>query len=390
MAEEFALSSLVIPGTYIRVRAEGLISVGGISTGNIGIVGTVDPPKREPVAEETEEEAEEAAEKAAAALFEPTHSFSDYRTAIDTLGRYDAYTDGAGVSNLPRCLELLFAAGARTVYARAVPAGTGDFSEAFAELFKEDINIIVAPELETSTAVTLLAGLAEAHESTGKEVIAVVGSDGDSVSAIEGHVAANKRLILAAPGIRAQETILGADGHATSSEVTLAGRYTAAVVAGKLSTLTPQTSPTNKTIASVGKLARRFSYSDTKDLITGGVLVLEERLGVRVVRGITTEMASNGPFQQITTRRIVDFAKAGIRKASDPFIGRLNNQRVRKALHGAIDGFLTTMVQDEALTTYQLEVTASRADEIAGRAMVSAMLQPTFSIDFIAVTLMLE
>ena len=40
MAENFSLSELVIPGTYVRVRAEGLISVGGISTGNIGIVGT--------------------------------------------------------------------------------------------------------------------------------------------------------------------------------------------------------------------------------------------------------------------------------------------------------------------------------------------------------------
>ena len=31
---------MVVPGTYIEVRAEGLIGVGGIVTGNIGIVGT--------------------------------------------------------------------------------------------------------------------------------------------------------------------------------------------------------------------------------------------------------------------------------------------------------------------------------------------------------------
>ena len=46
---------------------------------------------------------------------------------------------------------------------------------------------------------------------------------------------------------------------------------------------------------------------------------------------------------------------------SGAFIGRLNNDRVRKALRGAIDSFLTTMVIDEALTGYQLEVTATRA-----------------------------
>jgi hypothetical protein len=34
------ITEMILPGTYIEVRAEGLISVGGISTGNIGVVGT--------------------------------------------------------------------------------------------------------------------------------------------------------------------------------------------------------------------------------------------------------------------------------------------------------------------------------------------------------------
>ncbi|MCP4657769.1 MAG: phage tail sheath protein, partial [bacterium] len=184
---------------------------------------------------------------------------------------------------------------------------------------KEDVNILVAPEMATDDAVTLLNSLAESQENDGKDVIAVVGSDGASVEDITGDVTANKRLILAAPGIQTKETLIGADGRVSSSDVTLAGRYTAAPVAGLLSTLMPQSSPTNKVVLGVGKLARRFSYGQTKDLINGGVLVLEERLGVRVVRGISTEMASNGPFKQITTRRIVDFAKAGIRRVSNPF-----------------------------------------------------------------------
>ena len=108
---------------------------------------------------------------------------------------------------------------------------------------------------------------------------------------------------------------------------------------------------------------------------------------MRVVRGLTTDP---GPFRQITTRRITDFAKAGIRSVSNQFVGRLNNQRVRGALQGALDGFLTTMVQDEQLVTYTVSVTATRQDEIAGRAIVNAVLQPTFSIDFVAVTLVLE
>ncbi len=117
------------------------------------------------------------------------------------------------------------------------------------------------------------------------------------------------------------------------------------------------------------------------------MLVLEDRQGIRVVRGVTTD---DGAFKQITTRRITDFAKRGIRSAADPFIGRLNNERVRKALRGAIDGFLTTMIVDEQLISYTLDVTATRQDEIAGRAMVNVVLQPTFSIDYVMVTLVLE
>ena len=35
-----AIAEMVLPGTYIEVRSEGLIAVGSIATGNIGIVGT--------------------------------------------------------------------------------------------------------------------------------------------------------------------------------------------------------------------------------------------------------------------------------------------------------------------------------------------------------------
>jgi hypothetical protein len=194
----------------------------------------------------------------------------------------------------------------------------------------------------------------------------------------------NGRLILTTPGIRAFDA---AANNGRGADVDLSGTYAAAAVAGLLSTLAPQSSPTNKVLPGVVRLSHRFPYGEIKRLVSERVLVLEQRQGVRVVRGLTTE---DGAFKQITTRRTTDAAKAGIRQASAPFIGRLNNQRVRAALYGAIDGFLTTMVVDEALIGYTLQVTATRADEIAGRAIVNAVIQPTFSIDFVAVTLVLQ
>jgi hypothetical protein len=384
MAETFALSELVIPGTYIRVRAEALISAGGISTGNIGIVGTA---RR--LRPQVDANGNPVLDANGNPVLEPdptiygvTHVLSDYESAKAAVGEYDAFTTQA--LNLTRGLELLYRNGARTVFARALnPSnnpGVNDYTAAFNELVKDDVNILVAPELSTANALTVLGPIVNTAETQGKDLLAVVGSDATTVNAVRNQVSSDDRIILTAPGLRAFDA-------AARAEVTLPGTYSAAALAGLISSLTPQSSPTNKTLPGVGRLAQRFSYGEMTQLVSGRVCVLEERQGVRVVRGLTTD---SGAFTQITTRRITDFAKAGIRQVSNPFIGRLNNQRVRKALQGAIDGFLTSMVQDEALTEYELAVTATRQDEIAGRALVNVTLRPTFSIDFIAVTMVLQ
>ena len=48
------------------------------------------------------------------------------------------------------------------------------------------------------------------------------------------------------------------------------------------------------------------------------------------------------------------------------------------------------MVDDEALTGFELEVFATRAQEIAGEVSVVMTLQPTFSIEFVRVTMFLR
>ena len=357
MAED-QFAEQIIPGTFIRVQAEALISAGGISAGNIGIVGT------------------------AASGVGETHVLSDWEGAKETFGLYDALT--GGTLNLNRSVEQLFRNGARTVYARGVAAGAnkGDFTTAFAEIIKENVNILVAPELTTADATDVLKALVDSAEGDGKDVIAVIGGDGADATAVvaQAATAANKRLIVTTPGFQTFDSVAGAD-------VTLGGNYSAAAVAGLISSLAVQSSPTNKALSGVTQLSEKYSYGELKQLVQGNVCALEDRRGIRVVRGVTTEGAA---FAQITTRRITDYAKAGVRQVANPFIGRLNNQRVRAALQGAIDGFLATMLQDESLTNYTVSVTATRQDEIAGRAIVNIALQPTFSIDYIRVTMSLS
>lgn len=362
MAETFALDSLVLPGTYVQVRAEALIAGAAVSTGNIGIVGT------------------------AGTVPDDSEILSGFDDATNAFGAYDAFSSGK--QNLSRGLEIAYRNGAGVVFARAVAvaAGQDDYSAAFEQLLKDDVNILVAPELSTDDALSVLKPILEEAENNGKDLIAVVGSDADAVADITAQADAvgdiRGRVIFVAPGMHAFDS-------AAKADVVLPGTYTAAAVAGLLSTLVPQSSPTNKTLPGVQKLSQRFTYGEEKTLVghPAGILVLDQAAGVRIVRGVS---ADQGAFKQITTRRITDYAKAGMRAVSNPFIGKLNNARVRKALNGAINGFLSAMVADEALISYELSVTATRADEIAGRAIVNAILRPTFSIDFVAVTLTLE
>ncbi len=199
---------------------------------------------------------------------------------------------------------------------------------------------------------------------------------------LRGHTLASDRLIFVAPGIKATDS-----GASPPVEVTLPGAYAAAAVAGLLSSFSPHISPTNK-VLSVDGLERRFTGPELTQLVLSRILVLEQRLGFRIVKGITT--STNSAFAQITTRRIVDYAKAGVRSAATPYIGLLNNERVRGALRATINSFLAEMVLDEMLVSYELTVTATRDDEIKGIARVTMVLRPTFSIDFIKVTMFLE
>jgi hypothetical protein len=86
----------------------------------------------------------------------------------------------------------------------------------------------------------------------------------------------------------------------------------------------------------------------------------------------------------------VDYAKFGVRSAADPYIGLLNNERVRGALRATINSFLAEMVEDEMLISYDLNVSATREQERQGICVVIIVLRPVFSIDFIKVTMFLE
>lgn len=466
-----SIAEMIVPGTYIEVRSEGLIAVGSIATGNVGIVGTA---ARGPVGVVT-----------------PLGSITE---AIDVFGPPDSVTTPAHAGGPPltlvRALQQVYAGGGSNVFAVRIAGGApaaaaltvpATADDAFAvtarepgswgndiqvvvvdnsatvtprfrvsltyrnqrEVFEganvgqlrtaladsrlvtvanganpanansnlppfagpltggnsvpnvnsthvadgltlletEGVNIVLVAGLGAAVAAAPLATHVERTENDGRERIALVGasaSDATTVLNDAGGIA-DDRMILVAPGIRVAEP--GSD-----QLVTLGPSYLAAMIAGRLASLAPHVSLTNQTLP-VTALDIDYTTTVHRNLLLGRVMAVRRRFGHQIVRGISTDP---GAFSQVSVRRIVDYAKAGVRLGSNPYIGKLNNVRVRGALKATLDGFLSQMVVDEMLTGYQLDVTASRAQEIRGIASVVMTLQPTFSIDFIRVTMNLE
>jgi len=267
-------------------------------------------------------------------------------------------------------------------------AAGADYGTGLDALLGVDAHIIVAAGQDQEFGDDLAAHCAAASgDDIKRERIAVVGSAlGGSkdalLSKVSAHTLNSDRLVFVAPGIHAADR-----SQSPPADVVLPGAYGAAAVAGLLAALPAHLSLTNKVLA-VDDLEFRFSTTELKQLVLSRVLALEERQGFRVVRGITTSTLT--AWTQITTRRIVDYTKFGVRSAATPYIGLLNNERVRGALRSTINSFLSGMVEDEMLVSYELDVHASRDDEIRGRALVDLVIRPTFSIDFIKVTMFLE
>lgn len=245
-----------------------------------------------------------------------------------------------------------------------------------------DVNIV---NLAGQSDNALMASL-EAHcqnmALVRRDRIGVGGSSlGENLSSIFARTVKSDRFVFVAPGVKVVDRITG-------EEVTRAGAYAAAAICGMLASRDVQVSLTNKTLSGVSDVETAYSDANLKDLITNNVLAIKKKNGIRVAKAITT--STNTAWTQITTRRIVDYVKAGTYSAGDQFIGLLNNPRVRSALKGVLDAFLNDLYLNEILVGYSVDVYATRADEIAGVCKVTMNIQPVFSIDYIQVDIYLS
>ncbi len=289
-----------------------------------------------------------------------------------------AVADAGNGGDLPAAgVQGFFGTGSNSPGSNGAEAGATEYTAGLESISNQLVNIVVLAGQDSNAMGSVLESHLNATALTDYERIGVIGAPGKTLAEYLGHTVASDRIIVVAPGIRY------ADGSVLPSA------YTAAAVAGLISSLSVQTSLTNKALTIPG-LDVHFNRGQQMQLIGRNVLSIVLKQGsLRVLKGITTE-GQGQPFSAIPTRRIVDAAKYGVRSAANPYIGRLNNVRVRAALQSTLEALLTRMVDEEALTGFELQVSATRAQEIAGEVSVIMTIQPTFSIDFIRVVMNLR
>ena len=108
------MPEMIIPGTYIEVRAEGLIRPGAIAIGNVGIVGTARRGKLGNPGSAT----------ATPKVYRPAN-IGEAREIFGNSDAFDNPEEGTTELTLIRALELAYANGARNVYAVRVASSSG-------------------------------------------------------------------------------------------------------------------------------------------------------------------------------------------------------------------------------------------------------------------------
>ena len=165
-------------------------------------------------------------------------------------------------------------------------------------------------------------------------------------------------------------------------------------VAGLLGRQDYFASPTFKTIASPEAPVGTYSDAQLEQLITGNVLVVNERrrLGIIAVKGVLTS------GRQINVQRTANKAVRDVKAIADKYVGLLNNDGTRNALRQQIVALLTQMEVDGALVpsvdgsspAFTADVYSTQADFANGIVRIDIAVRPVRAIDYVYATILVR
>ncbi len=171
-----------------------------------------------------------------------------------------------------------------------------------------------------------------------------------------------------------RDTAYIADGHAA--------------YAGMVTSLLPNSAPTNKIIDGVS-LPFRLNLSKLDALAGAKYVMFQQKPKGIIVSDAPTAARSQSDYNRLTTVRIVKAVLDAVRLAGDPFIGESMSGARLAALQTAIDQTLSKLTKAGFLQRYAFKVTATPADLVLGQAKVNLTLVPAFELRQILVTVSL-
>lgn len=279
----------------------------------------------------------------------PYNNLLTSQSIVDTINAQSGYvtaTLSTGVSGLP----------ANISYTPMVSGSDGpdlvsnDWSTGLETMKYDLINIIHPAGSDSAIVHALVQSHVDTYSNQKKERTAIVGhAIGDPVGAIgtansvidRAYNMNDSRMVLVTPGT---------DG--------LSAAFTAAKIVGLAAGVDVATPLTFKTISATA-IEKRYTQSEIEQLITAGVLVIEEvTQGRRVVRNVTTKrdlgITTEDPFKEYSVQRIRDYVVVNLRDVlENNYIGKKGVRGVEGKIEATTSSILSKMKEDEIIYDYQ-------------------------------------
>jgi hypothetical protein len=164
-----------------------------------------------------------------------------------------------------------------------------------------------------------------------------------------------------------------------------------AAMAGLISTLEPESAPTNKRVKGVKGLRYTLSPNQLGKLTDNQYLTARSKYGKGVVitDGVTAALPDSD-YARISTMRITNAAVATVREEADPYVGEPNELEYRNALATAIQSGLDQMKGDGALRDFEFSIHSSLQDQVLGKSLIELTLVPAFEMREITIVVSLK
>tara|TARA_Y100000310_G_C20674751_1_gene812346 strand:- start:1396 stop:3021 length:1626 start_codon:yes stop_codon:yes gene_type:complete len=156
-----------------------------------------------------------------------------------------------------------------------------------------------------------------------------------------------------------------------------------------ITTLPAQSAPTNKAVRNLRMVSLIKGY--LLDRLAGvRIVALASKPKGTVITDSPTAARPDSDYRRLTTVRIVKAAVDVLREKADPFLGEGSSVADREAMQADIEQAFNDQLVGTSIVRYDLSITATPAQFVAGQATAELLLVPKFELRQIFVNISLS